>query len=135
MKVYGNSGIVIDISTTKFNNTLTFLNKINNDYLILKILEKHGRQGLNALVQATPIRTGETVASWDYKVAKENDGYSITWLNTNMNKNLSIVALIVLGHGTGTGGYIPPNDFVTPAIRPILEKIIGEAWEEVSEVT
>lgn len=132
--VYSKSGIVIEVNNLTFKKTLNFLDKINSN-VVYNILQKYAKQGADALAKATPVRTGLTARSWGYEVTKNTNGYSISWFNANVMDHTSIVALIVLGHATGTGGYVPPNDFVTPTIRPILEKIVGDAWEEVSSVT
>ena len=47
------------------------------------------------------------------------------------NKGIPIVVLIKYGHGNGKGGQVPPNDFITPAMKPIFDKIANDAWEEV----
>ena len=41
--------------------------------------------------------------------------------------------LLEYGHGTRNGGYIEGIDFVNPALRPIFDKMAGDAWEEVTK--
>ena len=33
--------------------------------------------------------------------------------------------------GTGTGGWVQGRDYINPAIQPIFDKIVNEAWKEV----
>ncbi len=75
------------------------------------------------LALATPIDTGETASSWSYKVSKTAKGAEIAIYNSDMTEDgVPIPILIQYGHGTGTGGYVPPRDFINPAIRPIYSR-------------
>ena len=114
-----------------FDNTNKFL-KTDRDKLIHIILEEYAVLGLHELVLATPVDTGKTANSWDYNISKNNKGWQVTWTNSNINEGLQVVMLIRFGHGTRSGGYVPPNDFVTPAMRPIFESLADEAWREVT---
>lgn len=114
-----------------FDNTNKFL-KTDRDKLIRIILEEYAVLGLHELVLATPVDTGKTANSWDYSISKNNKGWQVTWTNSNINEGLQVVMLIRFGHGTSSGGYVPPNDFVTPAMRPIFESLADEAWREVT---
>lgn len=114
-----------------FDNTNKFL-KTDRDKLIRIILEEYAVLGLHELVLATPVDTGKTANSWDYSISKNNKGWQVTWTNSNINEGLQVVMLIRFGHGTRSGGYVPPNDFVTPAMRPIFESLADEAWREVT---
>lgn len=75
------------------------------------------------LASATPVRTGVTASSWTSRVHISDDGFEINWGNHNAIGEVPIVLLIVNGHSTGTGGYVPPNDFVTPAMRNVYADI------------
>lgn len=114
-----------------FDKTNKFL-KTDRDKLIRIILEEYAVLGLHELVLATPVDTGKTANSWDYSISKNNKGWQVTWTNSNINEGLQVVMLIRFGHGTRSGGYVPPNDFVTPAMRPIFESLADEAWREVT---
>lgn len=95
-------------------------------------IERIAQEGVLALSAATPVRTGLTSQSWSYKIIEAGDGLSIEFHNSNTNKGRHIAVLIRYGHGTRNGGYVPPNDFITPAIKPILDKIATEAWKAVT---
>lgn len=98
------------------------------------ILEQYGSAGVLALSKATPKDTGLTASSWNYKLELTSKGYSLSWFNTNEVHGTPIVVLIMFGHGTGTGGYIPPRDFVNPAIQPVMDALTEEIMKEVSSL-
>lgn len=95
------------------------------------ILTKYGEAGVRALRDNTPQRSGETASAWGYEIAKTKDGYSVYWTNSNVNDGVPIAILIQFGHGTGTGGYVAPTDFINPALIPIFEDLAEAAWREV----
>lgn len=120
-------------SKGEWKKTFQFLhkNKMINRYL-LKKMEKYGEKGVEALTEATPVRTGKTSKSWTYRIEETGDGISIFWCNSNFNHYVNIAMLIQYGHGTRTGGYVTGIDYINPALRPIFDKMAKEAWEEVT---
>lgn len=113
-----------------FNNTFRFLNKMSK-FQINKILDKYGKMGVNALANATPLDSGKTAESWGYEISVKKEGATIHWTNTNQNNGVYIAVILQYGHGTGTGGYVQGIDYINPAIRPVFDKIVEEAWMEV----
>lgn len=113
-----------------FKKTTRFLNKVK-DLEISNILHKYGQLGVEALAEATPVRSGETAGSWKYDIGKTHGGYAITWSNTHVNKGVNIALILQLGHGTGTGGYVQGIDYINPALTDIFDEIAKSAWEEV----
>lgn len=111
---------------------LKSIKELNNK--IRPILEQYGSAGILALANATPKDTGLTASSWDYNIEITSKGYSISWFNTNEVNGTPIVILIQYGHGTGTGGYIPPRDFINPTMKPIFDKLADDLWKEVSRL-
>lgn len=114
----------------KFEKTTRFLNKAQR-LGFKNILERYGKQGVIALSLATPQDTGRTAQSWDYAIAVSRGEYQIVWTNSNESDGVSVAILIQYGHGSQNGSYVPGRDFINPAIRPILDKIAKEIWEEV----
>lgn len=100
---------------------------------ILRELDKYGEEGVKALADATPKDSGKTAASWDYKVEKTRDAYTIVWTNSNINDGVPIAIILQYGHGTRNGGYVEGRDYINPAIRPIFDAIAEAAWKEVTE--
>lgn len=113
-----------------FSNTFRFLKKMDN-FQITKILDKYGKMGVNALANATPLDSGKTAESWGYEISVKKEGATIHWTNTNQNDGVYIAVILQYGHGTGTGGYVRGVDYINPAIRPVFDKIVEEAWMEV----
>ena len=96
------------------------------------IMNQFGKEGVSALKAATPSRSGETAASWNYEVTRKGNNWKITWTNSNVNKGANIAVLIQYGHGTRNGGYVVGRDYINPAIRPVFDKIAAKAWKEVT---
>lgn len=113
------------------DKTEAFLRR--NKKIQLKHLDKYGAMGVEALSAATPVRTGLTSASWVYEIKEDRGNIKIIWKNTNIQNGNMVVALLVYGHATKYGTYIEGNDFVTPAIKPILKKIADDAFLEVTK--
>lgn len=118
----------------EFGNLEAFLGKAKRlNERTKAILEKYGQIGVNELSAATPVRTGLTAASWYYTIESTKDGYVINWSNSNIQNGINVALIIQLGHGTKTGGYVPPNDYINPALRDIFDKIAIDVWREVSD--
>jgi len=114
-----------------FNNTEKFLRGYNARK-ILNVLERYGQRGVQVLSAATPIDSGTTASSWNYTVGSSGDSYTITWTNSNLTTaGTPIAILIQYGHGTRQGGYVQGQDFINPALRPVFDTIVEEAWKEV----
>lgn len=114
-----------------FNNTEKFLKRASN--LDLKrILDKYGQEGVNALVSATPVDSGVTANSWNYRINTSKDSFTLSWINTNVVNGVPIAIVLQYGHATKNGGYIQGRDYINPAIQPIFDKIAEEAWKEVT---
>lgn len=99
----------------------------------LGTLDKYGRAGVDALASATPVDTGRTAASWYYEIEHEDGSVTITFNNSNIQNGVPIAIILQYGHGTGTGGWVEGRDYINPAIRPVFDKLVKEAWEEVTK--
>ena len=100
----------------------------------LKILEKYGQEGVDALAAATPVDSGITAASWYYKVTTTPTFATITYCNSNVNKGVNIAIILQYGHGTGTGGWVQGRDYINPAIQPVFDSLAERAWGEVTKL-
>ena len=116
-----------------FNHTDKFLSGALHMSL-RSLLEAHAMQGVISLTLATPKDTGLTANSWSYKIETTKTGYTISWMNSNVNDGVPIVILLQYGHGTGNGGYVEGRDFINPAIRPIVDKLANTIFEEVARL-
>ena len=100
----------------------------------LSILDKYGREGVAALASATPVESGKTADSWYYEVKCQNGSATISFYNSNVNEGVPIAIILQYGHGTGTGGWVEGRDYINPAIQPIFDKIVNNAWKEVTSL-
>ena len=100
----------------------------------ISILDKYGREGVAALASATPKDTGETANSWYYEIKHENGSATISFCNSNINQGVPIAIILQYGHGTGTGGWVEGRDYINPAIQPVFDRIVNDAWKEVTKI-
>lgn len=108
--------------------------KTSKDFMRRVDLDKYGKAGVAALSSATPVESGLTAGSWDYKIEKGAGSTTITFVNSHINKGVPIAIILQYGHGTGTGGWVQGRDYINPAIRPIFDDIANAAWKEVTKV-
>ena len=99
----------------------------------MKKAEAMGEVGVMALAQATPKDSGKTAESWGYEIIKNRGGTTVYWNNSNVNDGVNIALILQTGHGTGTGGYVPGNDYINPTIQPIFDKTAEAVWKEVTK--
>ena len=116
-----------------FSKTERYLERLKKS-VRAEILDKYGREGVNALSSATPVDSGLTAASWYYKIEDTKDSISIQFLNSNQNDGVPIAIILQYGHGTGTGGWVQGRDYINPALQPIFDKLSEEVWKEVSNL-
>lgn len=93
--------------------------------------ETVGKVGLKQLVDNTPVRSGKTANSWTMDITETNNNLDLIYSNSNtISDGTPLVVLIKQGHGTRNGGYVPPNDFITPivdkAAKDLSKKIGGK---------
>lgn len=119
------------ISSGGFEKTKNFFERmLNHEYL--NKLDVYGQEGVSALAAHTPVRTGLTSSSWDYYISGSGRGKEVIWTNSNVNKGVNIAVILQYGHGTRNGGYVPPRDFINPAMSPILKRAGDDVWMEVT---
>lgn len=98
------------------------------------ILDKYGKMGVEALRSATPVDTGLTASSWSYEIQNDGKTAAIIFNNSNVNHGVNIALILQYGHGTGTGGWVEGRDYINPAIQPVFDQLVKEAWGEVTKV-
>lgn len=119
-------------SKGSFKRTEKFLKKsLGKEWR--SILDKYGRQGVEALSRATPKESGETASSWSYEVKQEGSSISIIWNNSHINKGVNIAVILQYGHATRNGGYVQGRDYINPALRPVFDQLADACWKEVIE--
>ena len=100
----------------------------------LRVLEKYGAMGVEALSKATPVDSGLTARSWFYKIETNNTGATIMFCNSNVNKGVPIAIILQTGHGTRNGGWVEGRDYINPAIQPVFDELVKRAWGEVTKL-
>ena len=95
------------------------------------ILHSIASKGVQALMAATPVRTGLTASSWDYAIEKSNGKITVSFTNSNVNRGVNIAIILQQGHGTKNGGYVQGRDYINPALRPIFDNMEQAMWEAV----
>jgi len=97
----------------------------------LSSLDKYGRQGVQLLMNATPVDTGLTASSWRYDIIREKGRVRLVFGNTNIQNGVQIAVILQYGHATGNGAWVEGRDYINPAIQPLFDEIVDNAWEEV----
>lgn len=93
------------------------------DRKLRNVLASAGDRGVAALRANTPVGTGKTAASWQYKIKQTKRGVKIVWFNTNIVSKVPIAIILQYGHGTRQGGYVQGKDYINPAMKPIFDEI------------
>ena len=101
----------------------------NHQYL--DILHKYGKEGVSALSSATPIDSGQTANSWEYRIERKQNTTSLYWINTNVVNNVPIAIILQYGHVTGTGGFVQGVDYINPAMKPVFDRLSNDLWKEI----
>lgn len=116
-----------------FSKLTRYFEKLSNA-VRLGILDKYGREGVAALASATPVDSGLTASSWYYEISHDGGSAKINFCNSHINKGVPIAIILQYGHGTGTGGWVQGRDYINPAIQPVFDRIVNEAWREVTKL-
>ena len=116
-----------------FSKLTRFLEKVK-EAVRLGDLDKYGREGVAALASATPVDSGLTADSWRYEITNKQGSAKITFYNSNIQNGVPIAIILQYGHGTRNGGWVQGRDYINPAIQPIFDKIVNEAWREVTKL-
>ena len=114
-----------------FKNTEKFLDRATKTRY-LDILDRYGKEGVEALASATPVDSGETAQSWGYKISRNSSGYTLEFTNSHVVSGVPIAIILQYGHGTRNGGYVEGRDYINPAIQPVFDRLARESWREVT---
>lgn len=116
-----------------FSQTEKLLKKsLGRDYI--SILDRYGRQGVEALRAASPVDTGLMASSWRYEITQTGSSISLTFHNDDIENGCNVAILVQYGHGTPNGYFVEGQDFINPALRPIFDDLADKAWREVTRV-
>lgn len=121
------------VSNGSFDKATAYLERLK----MLKfdnILNSYGQKGVDALRGASPRETSELADSWSYTITRSNGLAKIEWHNSDIEGGYNVALLVQYGHGTNHGGYVPPHDYINPAIDPIFEELSRQIGEEVKHL-
>lgn len=126
-------GVVQFVHRGDFKHLERFLKGYSTEKLV-SVLDRYGQEGVRALASATPVDSGISANSWSFEAGLDGDrGLFIEWTNSSVIKGgTPIVVLLFFGHGTRNGGYVRGQDFITPAIQPVMDRISDAVWQEVT---
>lgn len=127
------SAINFSISGT-LKDTKNFLKnaqELRRNAKVRAVLSRFGEDGVRALEQATPKRTGVTSKSWYYTIEDDGNNLSVIWHNSNVNNYVNIAIILQTGHATKNGGYVQGVDYINPALRPVFDKMSDDMWKAV----
>ena len=114
-----------------FSKTFAFFERLKNLFNA-GILDKYGREGVEALRKATPVDSGKTAASWRYEIRTLQNGMAIEFLNDNIVDGVPVAILIQYGHHTKTGGWVKGRDFINPEAREVFDRLSAELSRKVN---
>lgn len=86
-------------------------------------LDYFGQLGVKALRSATPKDSGKTASSWGYQIVEKKDSTVIEWYNTNVSGDTNVAILLDVGHATRGGTFVEGKHYISPAIKPVFDKI------------
>jgi Bacteriophage HK97-gp10, putative tail-component len=99
-----------------------------------KALNAIAVEGERSLARNTPRDTGATAAGWKAKVTSKKGVSEIAWNNVaHPNTRANVAVLIEQGHGTGTGGYVPPRPFIKRSMDRVFDNAGDRLREEMTK--
>ena len=114
------------------SKTNSFLERCK-EIINLGILNRYGREGVAALMSATPKDTGKTSESWRYEIIRRDNTVSIQFFNDNVQNGCPIAIILQYGHATRNGSWVEGRDYINPAIRPVFDRMRDELRKEATK--
>lgn len=120
--------------TGNFKKLTSFLEQAKQK-INIGILDKYGRAGVSALINTTPVDTSLTANSWYYEIINDQKtgNVKLNFCNSHIENGCPIAIILQYGHATKNGGWVEGRDYINPAIQPIFDKIVNDAWKEVTK--
>lgn len=97
-------------------------------------LDEYGRIGVRHLANHTPVDTGLTASSWDYRIERGDGRVRLVFYNTNIQNGVPIAVLLQYGHATLSGSWVEGRDYINPAILPLFDSIRMDIENEVKSL-
>lgn len=99
-----------------------------------KRLSNVGKMYVKAIKANTPVETGELANGFDYEISKEKGMNTMTVTNNSHPEWSGLIEGLELGHGTGTGGYVPGRHFVKKSVDSIVPAVSKEIDGVITDV-
>ena len=116
-----------------FKKTNSFLERCL-EFIKLGRLDYYGKLGVQQLTANTPVNTGLLASSWHYKIEHKNGVASLIFYNTDIEGGLNVAILVLYGHGTKRGVWIPAIDYLTPSMQPLFLTIAEDMRKEINDL-
>ena len=117
-------------STGDFNDTVKWLEESSRT-IPSNTIRDIGQKGVESLSANTPVgETGETARGWYSEVEIKGNVAEVSFMNNaHPEAQVNMAKLIELGHGTGTGGYVPPQ----PYIKQSMDAVWNDAADKIAK--
>lgn len=125
--------IKFKVSKNCFNKTEKHLERMK-EVIGKGQLDKYGKMGVDALLEATPKKTGKTSQSWKYGIEQKQGKLVLYWYNTNVVDGTNVAVVLQYGHMTSRGYWVEGRDYINPAMQPVFDEIAKDMWEEVTRI-
>lgn len=99
-----------------------------------KRLSNVGKMYVKAIRSNTPVDTGELANGFDYNVSKDNGMPTMTVTNSSHPEWPGLIEGLEMGHGTGTGGYVPGIHFIKKSVDSIVPAVSKEIEGVITDV-
>ena len=112
-----------------FTKTIDYLKNLEFN-MSEEMLNKYGMEGKNALMEATPVKSGLTASLWSYDITTKGSKQIISWNNDNLQNGINIAIVIDNGYVTKKGFRVPGRKFIEKAMEPVFKQIEDEVFKE-----
>jgi hypothetical protein len=112
-----------------FTKTIDYLKNLEFN-MSEEMLNKYGMEGKNALIEATPVKSGLTASLWSYDITTKGSKQIISWNNDNLQNGINIAIVIDNGYVTKKGFRVPGRKFIEKAMEPVFKEIEEEVFKE-----
>ena len=114
-----------------FDGVKSWLKRVSSNNAS-NVLNSIAREGTRSLASNTPKETGKTASGWSERITKKGGVTEIAWVNVaHPQAGVNVAKLIELGHGTGTGGYVPARPYIKDAMKPVWASIDNRVVKEL----
>ena len=119
-------------SSGDWSDTQQWLANLMLSDMAINTLEEVGRVGVDNLRRTTPKDSGVTANSWEWHMLLGIGESEVSWTNSaHPHISGNLVRMLYYGYGNRNGGYVPPRDFISPAIEPAYDQASKKIEEKM----